>query len=305
MGKKSFLSIVSLVLIAFVFVATGLNFKAEAEEKALEVQFVPTNNDGSMQAKAEPFAKYLSEKLGREVNVTLATDYSTIVQAMASGQVDIGIMPPAAYTQARDMGAAEALLTSVLGAFDDETGEPLEGETTGSFRAEILVKADSDLKDVKDLVGKNIATLNPSSASGYIYPIAELKNQGIDLVSEANLTVVNDIPSMITAILNGQQDAGFSFQGTRYVFSKAFPDNKLPEDLKVLYLSEGEIPNDAIAVQPKMDADLKEKVKQTFLEMNQSDEGNYIMALWNHLGYVEADESVYDTVVEYTKIAAE
>ncbi|WP_419775366.1 phosphate/phosphite/phosphonate ABC transporter substrate-binding protein [Ignavigranum ruoffiae] len=305
MGKKSFLSIVSLVLIAFVFVATGLNFKAEAEEKALEVQFVPTNNDGSMQAKAEPFAKYLSEKLGREVNVTLATDYSTIVQAMASGQVDIGIMPPAAYTQARDMGAAEALLTSVLGAFDDETGEPLEGETTGSFRAEILVKADSDLKDVKDLVGKNIATLNPSSASGYIYPIAELKNQGIDLVSEANLTVVNDIPSMITAILNGQQDAGFSFQGTRYVFSKAFPDNKLPEDLKVLYLSEGEIPNDAIAVQPKMDADLKEKVKQTFLEMNQSDEGKDIMALWNHLGYVEADESVYDTVVEYTKIAAE
>ncbi|MGY4105555.1 phosphate/phosphite/phosphonate ABC transporter substrate-binding protein [Ignavigranum ruoffiae] len=305
MGKKSFLSIVSLVLIAFVFVATGLNFKAEAEEKALEVQFVPTNNDGSMQAKAEPFAKYLSEKLGREVNVTLATDYSTIVQAMASGQVDIGIMPPAAYTQARDMGVAEALLTSVLGAFDDETGEPLEGETTGSFRAEILVKADSDLKDVKDLVGKNIATLNPSSASGYIYPIAELKNQGIDLVSEANLTVVNDIPSMITAILNGQQDAGFSFQGTRYVFSKAFPDNKLPEDLKVLYLSEGEIPNDAIAVQPKMDADLKEKVKQTFLEMNQSDEGKDIMALWNHLGYVEADESVYDTVVEYTKIAAE
>ncbi|WP_282920753.1 phosphate/phosphite/phosphonate ABC transporter substrate-binding protein [Ignavigranum ruoffiae] len=305
MGKKSFLSIVSLVLIAFVFVATGLNFKAEAEEKALEVQFVPTNNDGSMQAKAEPFAKYLSEKLGREVNVTLATDYSTIVQAMASGQVDIGIMPPAAYTQAREMGAAEALLTSVLGAFDDETGEPLEGETTGSFRAEILVKADSDLKDVKDLVGKNIATLNPSSASGYIYPIAELKNQGIDLVSEANLTVVNDIPSMITAILNGQQDAGFSFQGTRYVFSKAFPDNKLPEDLRVLYLSEGEIPNDAIAVQPKMDADLKEKVKQTFLEMNQSDEGKDIMALWNHLGYVEADESVYDTVVEYTKIAAE
>ncbi|WP_273478311.1 phosphate/phosphite/phosphonate ABC transporter substrate-binding protein [Ignavigranum ruoffiae] len=305
MGKKSLLSIVSLVLIAFVFVATGLNFKAEAEEKALEVQFVPTNNDGSMQAKAEPFAKYLSEKLGREVNVTLATDYSTIVQAMASGQVDIGIMPPAAYTQAREMGAAEALLTSVLGAFDDETGEPLEGETTGSFRAEILVKADSDLKDVKDLVGKNIATLNPSSASGYIYPIAELKNQGIDLVSEANLTVVNDIPSMITAILNGQQDAGFSFQGTRYVFSKAFPDNKLPEDLRVLYLSEGEIPNDAIAVQPKMDADLKEKVKQTFLEMNQTDEGKDIMALWNHLGYVEADESVYDTVVEYTKIAAE
>lgn len=305
MRKKSMLSLLLVAMLSMLVVLPGLNHKTYAEEETLEVQFVPTNNDGSMQAKAEPFAQYLSEKLGRKVNVTLAIDYSTIVQAMASGQVDIGIMPPAAYTQAREMGAAEALLTSVLGAFDDKTGEPLEGETTGSFRAEILVKADSDIKEVKDLVGKKIATLNPSSASGYIYPIAELKNQGIDLVAEANLTVVNDIPSMITAILNGQQDAGFSFQGTRYVFSKAFPDNKLPEDLRVLYLSEGEIPNDAIAVQPDMDADLKEKVKQTFLEMNQNDQGKDIMSLWNHLGYVEADESVYDTVVEYTKIAAE
>jgi len=74
--------------------------EASADAKELNVQFVPTNNDGSMEAKAKPFAQYLSEKLGCKVNVTLATDYSTIVEAMASGKVDIGIMPPAAYVQA-------------------------------------------------------------------------------------------------------------------------------------------------------------------------------------------------------------
>lgn len=47
---------------------------------------------------------------------------------MASGQVDLGIMPPAAYVQAKDMDAAEAILTSQLGAYDPETGLPLEGE---------------------------------------------------------------------------------------------------------------------------------------------------------------------------------
>lgn len=239
------------------------------------------------------------------MNVSLATDFSTIVQAMAAGQVDIGIMPPAAYAQARDMGAAKALLTSVLGKYDDETGEPLEGQTTGAFKAEILVKADSDIKTIDDLKGKNIATLNPTSASGYIYPVAELKKKGMDLTTEANLTVVNDIPSIITAILNGQQDAGFSFQGTRYVFDNAFPDNNLPEDLRVLYLSEGQIPNDAIAVNPKMEEELQAKVKEAFLTMEDTDEGKEIMQLWNHLGYTEADESVYDTVVEYTNLAAE
>ena len=43
-----------------------------------------------MEAKTKPFAEYLEEKLGRKVEVTLATDYSTIVEAMASGKVDLG-----------------------------------------------------------------------------------------------------------------------------------------------------------------------------------------------------------------------
>ena len=51
--------------------------------------------------------------------------------------------------------------------------------------------------------------MNPNSASGYIYPVAELKDLGIDPVQEATLTTVNDIPSEITAVLNGQMDAAF------------------------------------------------------------------------------------------------
>ena len=76
---------------------------------------------GKKEASAD--AKELNV-LGCKVNVTLATDYSTIVEAMASGKVDIGIMPPAAYVQARDQKAAEAILTSQLGAYNHETGLP-------------------------------------------------------------------------------------------------------------------------------------------------------------------------------------
>ena len=275
------------------------------EEEALEVQFVPTNNDGSMEARAQPLADLLSEQLGREVNVTLATDYTTIVQAMASGQVDLGIMPPAAYVQARDLGSAEAILTSVLGAFDDETGLPVEGETTGSFQGEILVRADSDMEELTDLVGKKIATLSPNSASGYIYPVAEMIEAGIDVTSDVTLTTVNDIPSEITAVLNGQQDAAFVFEGARVVFGGAFPDNDLMEELKVLYLTDGEIPNDAIAVQPDMDEELREAIKEAFLTMADSEEGLEIMSLWSHEGYTEVDESVYDQISEYTEIAAQ
>lgn len=300
--KQLLLASLALTAVAGVFPA---NQVATAQEEALEVQFVPTNNDGSMEARAQPLADYLSETLGREVNVTLATDYSTIVQAMASGQVDLGIMPPAAYVQARDLGSAEAILTSVLGAYDDETGLPLEGETTGSFQGEILVLADSDMEELTDLVGKNIATLSPNSASGYIYPVAEMIEAGIDVNKDVTLTTVNDIPSEITAVLNGQQDAAFVFEGARNVFQGAFPDNDLMEELRVLYLTEGEIPNDAIAVQPDMDEELREAIKEAFLKMGETEEGLEIMSLWSHQGYTEVDESVYDQIKEYTEIAAQ
>lgn len=302
MVKKGFVR----TLIAGLGMAAIAGFTmAASAEGTLNVQFVPTNNDGSMEAKTGPFADYLSEKLGMDVNVTLATDYSTIVEAMASGKVDLGIMPPAAYVQARNLDAAEAILSSQLVKYDEDTEEPIEGEYTSTFKGEVLVKADSDMESLEDLKGKKVATLSPNSASGYIYPVAEMKDLGIDPLTDCTLTTVNDIPSEMTAVLNGQQDACFVFQGARYVFSSKFTDYDLYKDLKVLYLTDGDIPNDAIAVQPSMDEDLKAQIKDVFLNMANDEEGKEAMSLWGHTGYGEADESAYDTIEAYTDKAAE
>ncbi|MCU7700612.1 phosphate/phosphite/phosphonate ABC transporter substrate-binding protein [Enterococcus gallinarum] len=294
-----------MLAVALTGCASGNSKQEDAAKEKLVVQFVPTNNDGTMEAKAKPFAEYLSKKLDRQVDVTLATDYSTIVEAMASGQVDIGIMPPAAYVQAKDMDAAEAILTSQLEDYDQETGLPLEGQLTNTFKGEILVRADSGLNELTDLKGKKIATLSPNSASGYIYPVAEMKDAGVDPTTEATLTTVNDIPSEITAVLNGQMDAAFVFEGARNVFASSFADNDLFKELKVLYLTEGDIPNDAIAVQPKMDDALKKEIKDVFLNMKDDEEGAEAMSLWGHQGYEEAADSAYDTIREYTEKAAE
>lgn len=304
MKKKVVVCMAALGLSLLALAGCGKK-EASADAKELNVQFVPTNNDGSMEAKAKPFAQYLSGKLGCKVNVTLATDYSTIVEAMASGKVDIGIMPPAAYVQARDQKAAEAILTSQLGAYNHETGLPEEGKLSGTFKGEVLVRADSDLQTLEDLKGKRIATLSPNSASGYIYPVAEMKDLGMDPAKDCTLTTVNDIPSEMTAVLSGQQDACFVFEGARNVFASKFSDQDLLKDLRVLYLTEGDIPNDAIAVRTGMEPELKAKVREVFLNMKDDEAGQEAMSLWNHKGYEKADDSVYDTVKDYTAKAAE
>ena len=49
------------------------------------------------------------------------------------------------------------------------------------YFAEVFVRKDSDIKSIADLKGKKIAFVDPSSASGYIYAGAMLKDAGIDL----------------------------------------------------------------------------------------------------------------------------
>ena len=70
--------------------------------KELTVQFVPSQNADTLEAKAKPLEKLLSKKLDIPVKVSVSTNYNTIVEAMKSKKVDVGFLPPTAYTLAHD-----------------------------------------------------------------------------------------------------------------------------------------------------------------------------------------------------------
>lgn len=301
MKKICLLLTLVLVMLSACALADGLDVKE------LNVQFVPTNTETADATTAE-FSEYMSNLLGVPVRMTVATSYNAIVEAMESGTVDVGIMPPATYAQARDMGVAKAILSSTLNDYD-ENEQLMEGVPVGNFKAEVLVRADSGITGYEGLAGKKIAYLGASSASGYIYPVAEMKMAGIDTDS-CTWVNITSIPSAILAVINGQVDACFTFEGSRYVFAKAvLDDNGNPYDLysvlSVAKLSDGDIPNDAIAVNTRLSDNDAEIVKQAFLTMASDEAGLAIMKTWNHNGYVEANEADYDTIAQYIELAAE
>ena len=301
MKKICLLLTLVLVLLSACALADGLDVKE------LNVQFVPTNTETADATTAE-FSEYMSNLLGVPVKMTVATSYNAIVEAMESGTVDVGIMPPATYAQARDMGVAKAILSSTLNDYD-ENEQLMEGVPVGNFKAEVLVRADSGITGYEGLAGKKIAYLGASSASGYIYPVAEMKMAGIDTDS-CTWVNITSIPSAILAVINGQVDACFTFEGSRYVFAKAvLDDNGNPYDLysvlSVAKLSDGDIPNDAIAVNTRLSDNDAEIVKQAFLTMASDEAGLAIMKTWNHSGYVEANEADYDTIAQYIELAAD
>ncbi|GGA71377.1 phosphonate ABC transporter substrate-binding protein [Pseudoclavibacter endophyticus] len=276
---------------------------AEPPSDTLVVQFVPTRADSDMEALAQPLAGLLSEQLDREVVVTIATDYSTIVEALAAQQIDVGIMPPATYVLAADQGTADAVLTAQIPGTDPVTAENTD-ELVAGFRGEIVVAADSGITSLDDLRGATIAVQNAASASGYIFPVVEMAEAGLDLQNDVTLTTVSGIDSALLAVLNGDADAAFGFEGSRRLLKGEFPD--ITELLSVAYLTEAVIPNDAIAVSTTLDDADRQAVKAAFLAIADDPEGlEIISTLYSHQGYVDPRPADYDIVRDYTQRAGE
>lgn len=294
-----------LLVFAMAFTFTGCS--SDKEDDTLTIQYVPTNTADADAVTAD-FEAYMENLLDMDVEVSVATGYEAIPDAMESGKIDVGIMPPATYVQARSIKGAVSILSSTLVDYDQTTELPVADSKVGDFKAEVITLKDAPISSWKDLEGKTIAVLGAASASGFIYPAAEMKDAGVDF-SKVKFTVISDVVSAIGAVVTGQVDACFTFEGSRYVFNNVVTDNDgnkvdLFETCKAAILSAGDIPNDAIAVNPSMDAELQAKVKDAFLKMASDPEGLAIMSAWGHTGYVESNEKAYDTIASFMDKAA-
>ncbi len=163
--------------------------KKKVSLKELNVQFVPSSQADTIQAKAKPLEKLLKKQLGIPVHVTISTDYNTIVEAMGSKKVDMGFLPPDAYVQAHKQYKAKVILQSERYGINDKKNDGSNTDKLVSYyRAMVLVKKDSKIKSIKDLKGKKIAVQDTTSDSGYLFPAVDLYNKGVFYI---NITVMH------------------------------------------------------------------------------------------------------------------
>lgn len=304
MFKKVTTISLSLVLAAGMLAGCGTKEAGKKEggsyvPKELKVQFVPSQNAETLEAKAKPLEKLLGDKVGIPVKVSVSTNYNTIIEAMASKQVDIGFLPPSAYVLAHDeKKAADLLLQAQRFGVEDATGKATT-ELVDFYKSMIIVKADSSIKDVKDLKGKKVAWQDVTSAAGYTYPAFVLKKAGIDPEKDVTGITVKGHDKAVLAVLNGEVDAAAIFQDARTLVSKDFPD--VMSKTKVLTFSD-KIPNDTISVRPDMDKAWKEKLQKAFIEIGKDPQGQQIISdVYSHKGYVTSEDKTFDIVRNVSK----
>lgn len=276
----------------------------QAEEKkdtgyvptTLTVQFVPSQNADTLEAKAKPLEKLLSDKIGIPVKVSVSTDYNTIIEAMASKKVDVGFLPPTAYVLAKEKGAAEVILQAQRFGVQDDTGAPTT-DLVDFYKSMIIVKKDSSIQSVADLKGKKIAYQNVTSSAGFVWPAAKLMEAGLDPLKDVEAITVKGHDQGVLAVLNGDVDAAAIFQDARNTVKNDYPS--VFEDTRVLAYTEP-IPNDTISVRSDMSPEWVEKLQNAFMELGKDEEGHKIISeIYTHEGYVTSDDSKFDIVREY------
>lgn len=266
--------------------------------KKLTIGFVPSQNAETLEARAKPLADLLSKKLNIPVKVTVTTDYNAVVQALKSKELDLGFLPPTDYVIAHKQGAADVLLQAQRYGVIPENGKNTN-ELVDYYCAIMLVKKDSNIKDVKDLKGKKVAWQSPTSSAGYVWPAIYMKEHGIDAQKDVTGIQVQGHDKAISALMNGDVDAAAVFLDARNIVAKEYPD--IWDQTRILFKTE-KIPNDTISVRPDMSVKWKKKISDAFVAIGKDPEGQkIILNIYSHVGYIPSKDANFDIVREYNE----
>ncbi|WZY00696.1 phosphate/phosphite/phosphonate ABC transporter substrate-binding protein [Bacillus sp. FSL W7-1360] len=269
----------------------------EPEEK-LRVQFVPSQNAETLEATAKPLEDLLEKELGIPVEVGMSTDYTAVTTALGAKQIDVGFLPPNAYVEAKKQGYAEVILQSQRFGVNPEDGSPTD-ELVDSYKAQIVVQADSDIETIEDLKGKTIAFQNSSSAGGYVWPAASMLDAKVDPRTDVNAVVIPGHDSALLSLLNGEVEAAATFQDARNLLKDDYPT--VFEETRVIATTKN-IPNDTISVRSDMSEKWKDKIAEAFIAIGQDEEGKKIIdAVYTHQGYTRSKDANFNIVREYAE----
>ncbi|WP_121640199.1 phosphate/phosphite/phosphonate ABC transporter substrate-binding protein [Virgibacillus sp. Bac330] len=269
--------------------------KGEEKLDELSVQFVPSQNADTLEAKAKPLEELLSEELDIPVEVSVSTDYNTIIEAMDSEQVDVGFLPPTAYVLAQEKGSGDVMLQAQRYGVNDD-GSPTE-ELVDSYKSIFIVNKDSDIESVEDLKGKKIGYQNVTSSAGFVWPAATLLEAGIHPLNDVEPVTLKGHDQAVISLLNGDIDAAVTFQDARNVVASDYED--VFEETRIIEFTEP-IPNDTVAIRPEINDEMKKAITDAFIAIGKDEEGQQIIRdIYSHEGYVESQDSNFDIVREY------
>lgn len=172
-GKMANLKWLVLALGAMVL-ALGAAACGDNEEGKLVIAVQPSATQAELSDQAAGLEKFLEDRLDADVELRFPTTYAGVIEALRFGHADAAFMSAWPASLASKHADAEVVLAEVRDVIigDEETQAPY-------YFSYWVVAKDSPYQSLSELEGKKAAFPSQLSTSGYVAPMARLKELGM------------------------------------------------------------------------------------------------------------------------------
>ncbi|QQO22368.1 phosphate/phosphite/phosphonate ABC transporter substrate-binding protein [Bradyrhizobium diazoefficiens] len=271
-----------LIGVTLVFGLARPTVAAEADPALLKVALLPDENASELIKRNQPLKDYLEKTLDKKIELIVTTDYSSMIEAMRFGRIDIAYFGPLSYVLAKTKSNIEPFAAMV------EHGK-------ATYRSIVIASAKSGVNTFADIKGKKMVYGDRASTSSHLIPKTMLAQIGLLADRDYQQHFVGAHDAVAANVANGNADAG----GLSEVIWNSLIERKLidPSKVKVLGYSK-EYPQYPWTMQSSLKPELKDKIRNAFLTLKDP----IVLKNFKAEGFAPVRDKDYDVIREMGKV---
>ncbi len=277
--RRNMLGLATLVAIS------PINTMAQSlNPSKIRVALLPDENAATLIQNAQPLKAHLERALQKDIEIVVTTDYSSMIEAMRFGRIEVGYFGPFSYVLAKSRAPEiEAFAVGV------ERGSP-------SYKSILIANASGAVKSLSDVRGKPFGFGDQASTSSHLAPRAHLLSKaGLEGDRDYKVVHLGTHDAVARAVQTGQIPAGALSEP---IF-RSLVERKTIDAGRVTTLDlTDDIPNYPITLQGRLAPDLKRAIRDAFLNLTDKE----VLRSFRVEGFAPTDDRAYDVLRDTARI---
>ncbi|MBF0557807.1 MAG: phosphate/phosphite/phosphonate ABC transporter substrate-binding protein [Nitrospirae bacterium] len=273
--KKNIICVGIMVLIGILMAGTVIA-TSNPDPGVLKVALLPDENASTVIKNNEGLKNYLEAQLGKKIELVVTTDYSSMIEAMRHGRLDLAYFGPLSYVLARSKSNIEAFAA-------------LKKKGSTTYQGVIIANAASGVKSIADISGKDMAFGDPASTSSHLIPKSMLLDKGLEAKKDYKEHFVGSHDAVAIAVQNGNAQAG----GLSKPIFESLVQRGIIDPAKVKVIAESKsYPEYPWSMRSDLSQQLKENIRHAFLNLTDKE----VLKPFKADGFGAVTDKDYDVV---------
>jgi phosphonate transport system substrate-binding protein len=249
-----------------------------ANPKTLKVALLPDETPSTIIKNNEGLEKYLEQRLGKDIELVVTTDYSSMIEAASNRRIDLAYFGPLSYVLAKTKSNIEPFAALKK-----------DGNTT--YQSVVIASTASGVNTIEEVAGKTVAFGDQASTSSHLIPKSMLVEKGLQPKKDYKEVFVGAHDAVAFAVQNNNAQIG----GLSKPIFEALIERKKIDSSKVKVIAESKpYPQYPWTMRSDLSPELKNNIRSAFLEIKDEN----ILKSFKADGFDTIEDKDYDVVRE-------